>query len=184
MLAWLSTSVYVSKLKESVVDPSGLGSRRTLHLIAHCKCLIDCGFQAALARFLVAQIFVQPRGKVPGLLDAHRMGMRIDVTCRENPTQADLGSIHPVCDAGSSRGGGDVDVPPVPGQEFIQVRCGMISDAAQDIGQPGAGIDVVQLSCCDQRVHGSGALPAAIGRGLIVPWFRSQNLRSDIRSIR
>ena len=162
MLAWLSTSVYVSKLKESVVDPSGLGSRRTLHLIAHCKCLIDCGFQAALARFLVAQIFVQPRGKVPGLLDAHRMGMRIDVTCRENPTQADLGSIHPVCDAGSSRGGGDVDVPPVPGQEFIQVRCGMISDAAQDIGQPGAGIDVVQLSCCDQRVHGSGALPAAI----------------------
>ena len=92
--------------------------------------------------------------------------------------------IHPVCDAGSSRGGGDVDVPPVPGQEFIQVRCGMISDAAQDIGQPGAGIDVVQLSCCDQRVHGSGALPAAIGRGLIVPWFRSQNLRSDIRSIR
>ena len=70
--------------------------------------------------------------------------------------------IHPVCDAGSSRGGGDVDVPPVPGQEFIQVRCGMISDAAQDIGQPGAGIDVVQLSCCDQRVHGGGALPAAI----------------------
>jgi hypothetical protein len=59
----------------------------------------------------------------------------------------------------------------------------MISDAAQDIGQPGAGIDVVQLSCGDERVHGSGALPAAIGKGLIMPWFRLQKSLSGIRSI-
>jgi hypothetical protein len=81
---------------------------------------------------------------------------------RQRLPEGRRGGIHPVSDAGRSRGVGDVDGPPVPGQEFIQVRCGMISDAAQDIGQPGAGIDVVQLSCCDQRVHGSGALPAAI----------------------
>jgi len=34
---------------------------------------------------------------------------------------------------------------PVPGQEFIQARGGVIFGAAKGIGQPSAGIDVVQL---------------------------------------
>jgi|HubBroStandDraft_2_1064218.scaffolds.fasta_scaffold770938_1 hypothetical protein len=47
--------------------------------------------------------------------------------------------------SGATSGGGiDCDGPPVAGQEFIEARCEMISDAAQDIGQPHIGINVVR----------------------------------------
>ena len=39
----------------------------------------------------------------------------------------------------------------------------MLSDPAQDIGQPGLRIDVVQLGGDDERIHCRGALSAAIG---------------------
>ena len=39
----------------------------------------------------------------------------------------------------------------------------MVCDVAQDIGQPGARIDAVELGGDDQRVDSSGALAAAVG---------------------
>jgi len=38
----------------------------------------------------------------------------------------------------------------------------MVGDAGQDIGQPGARVNVVQLGGVDQRVHGRGAVTAAV----------------------
>ncbi len=37
--------------------------------------------------------------------------------------------------------------------------------AAQDIGEPGPGIDVVELGGLDQGVHGCGPVAAGIGAG-------------------
>jgi hypothetical protein len=41
----------------------------------------------------------------------------------------------------------------------------MSGDAAQHIGKPGLGINVVHLSRHDQAIHGRGALTAAVGAG-------------------
>ena len=59
----------------------------------------------------------------------------------------------------------------------------MIGDTIQHIGEPGAGIDIVESRRDDERVHGCGSFTAAIGRGLIVPWFRERKSSSDTRFI-
>ena len=41
----------------------------------------------------------------------------------------------------------------------------MIGDAGEHVGQPGLGIDVVELGGDDQAVEEGGALAAAIGAG-------------------
>ena len=41
----------------------------------------------------------------------------------------------------------------------------MIVDPAQDVGEPGLRIDVVEFGRPDQRVHRGGALATAIGAG-------------------
>lgn len=39
----------------------------------------------------------------------------------------------------------------------------MISDACEDIGEPGLRIDIIELGGLDQRVDDGGTLPAAVG---------------------
>ena len=41
----------------------------------------------------------------------------------------------------------------------------MISDPGEHVGEPGLGIDVVELGRVEQRQHDRGALAAAIGAG-------------------
>lgn len=41
----------------------------------------------------------------------------------------------------------------------------MLGDAAEDVGEPGLGIDIVHLGSDDQAVHGGGTLAAAVGAG-------------------
>ena len=41
----------------------------------------------------------------------------------------------------------------------------MAGDTGEDVGQPGLGIDVVELSGDDEAVHEGGTVAAAIGAG-------------------
>ena len=41
----------------------------------------------------------------------------------------------------------------------------MLGDAGEDVGEPGLGIDVVELGGDDQAVDDGGTLAAAIGAG-------------------
>jgi len=41
----------------------------------------------------------------------------------------------------------------------------VVVDAGEDVGQPGVGIDAIQLTGLDQRVDRSCASPAAVGAG-------------------
>jgi hypothetical protein len=56
--------------------------------------------------------------------------------------------------------GGDATGRPGPGQQFVDAVGGMFSDAGEDVGQPGLGIDVIQLGCDDEPVEDGGALAA------------------------
>jgi hypothetical protein len=64
----------------------------------------------------------------------------------------------------------------------VQPPGGMIGNTRQHVGEPGSRIDIVEPCRGDERIHRRS--PAAIGGGLIMPWFRSQNSPSDIHSIR
>jgi hypothetical protein len=57
-------------------------------------------------------------------------------------------------EAGSSR--------PMPGEQFLQPRGGVITDAREHVGEPGARIDVVQLCRYNQRIHRRRPLPATV----------------------
>jgi hypothetical protein len=46
----------------------------------------------------------------------------------------------------SSRGNIDARLPPVPGQELIELVDGVRGDACQDIGEPSLRVDVVELT--------------------------------------
>lgn len=76
--------------------------------------------------------------------------------------------------------GGDVSAVglPVPRQEVIEAPSGVAGDAGEDIGQPGLGIDVVELGGLDQRVDHRGSLAAAIRAaeqpGLPAKWHAAQ----------
>ena len=54
-------------------------------------------------------------------------------------------SIKPLC--GSRYG---LKLFPIPGQQFMEPTCRMIGDPAQYVGQPGFGINAVEL-CCDDE---------------------------------
>ena len=50
---------------------------------------------------------------------------------------------------------------PVPGQQLGDALHRVIGDAGEDIGEPGAGIDVVEFAGFDQRID--GGRPSATG---------------------
>ena len=54
---------------------------------------------------------------------------------------------------------------PAPGEEFVQPGLRLLGDAGEDVGEPGLGVDVVELRGADQRVHHRRPLAAAIGAG-------------------
>ena len=54
-------------------------------------------------------------------------------------------------------------VVPIPGQQCGQVGDLVIGDPGQHVGEPGLGIDVIELGRLNQRQHDRGALAAAIG---------------------
>ena len=54
---------------------------------------------------------------------------------------------------------------PVPGRQRAQVGDLVIGDASQHVGEPGLGIDIVELGGLDQCQDECGALAAAIGAG-------------------
>ena len=56
----------------------------------------------------------------------------------------------------------NVELAPIPGQQFVQLLNGMVCDASQDIGEPGLRINIVHLGGNDQAVHHRGPLAAAI----------------------
>jgi hypothetical protein len=51
----------------------------------------------------------------------------------------------------------------VPRQQLVEPRVGMIMDACQDVGEPGARIDVVQLGGDDDAVDGGSPFAATVG---------------------
>jgi len=54
---------------------------------------------------------------------------------------------------------------PIPGQQLVEFRGGMIGDAAEHVGEPSLRIDAVQLGGLDQREHRGGPFPAPIRAG-------------------
>ena len=54
---------------------------------------------------------------------------------------------------------------PVPGEEFVQAVLRLLGDAGEDVGEPGLGVDVVELRGADESVHHRRPLAAAIGAG-------------------
>ena len=54
-------------------------------------------------------------------------------------------------------------IPAGRGQQLGDALGGMIGDASEDIGEPGARIDSVELARLDQRVDGCRPHPAGIG---------------------
>jgi hypothetical protein len=47
----------------------------------------------------------------------------------------------------------------------MQARGGVVGDPGQHVGEPGARIGVVEFGRGDERIHGRGALAAAVGPG-------------------
>ena len=52
---------------------------------------------------------------------------------------------------------------PLPGEEFVQPGLRLLGDAGEDVGEPGLGIDAVELGGADEGVHHRRPLAAAIG---------------------
>ena len=50
---------------------------------------------------------------------------------------------------------------PVPGQEFADAAGRVVGDTVDDIGEPGFGIETIELGGCDQGVEDRGAPTAA-----------------------
>jgi hypothetical protein len=51
----------------------------------------------------------------------------------------------------------------VPGEKLVDLMDGMVSDACEDVGEVGVGIDAVHPAGFDDGVHAGGALSAGIG---------------------
>ena len=75
----------------------------------------------------------------------------------------DLRSIMARGDGGS--GGKSARSTPLPGQEFVDPPRRMIGQPSEDIGEPGARIDAVELGGLDQGVDGGGTAAAFVGTG-------------------
>jgi len=56
-------------------------------------------------------------------------------------------------------------------------------NAFKYIGQPRQWLDVVELRGLDQGRDDRPVSSAAVGKGLIIPWFRQRKLSSGIRFI-
>src|SRR6516165_4308114 len=54
---------------------------------------------------------------------------------------------------------------PIPGQQLIKTVDIVIGDPGQHVGEPGLGIDLIELGRVDQHQHDRGALAATIGAG-------------------
>ena len=52
--------------------------------------------------------------------------------------------------------------PPVPGHKGIELAGRVTWETAQNVGEPGLGVDVVEFGGVDQAVDDGGALTAAI----------------------
>ena len=52
---------------------------------------------------------------------------------------------------------------PVPGQQFFDAFGGMIGNAGEDIGEPGAGVDIVEFAGLGERVDRGCTSSAAVG---------------------
>ena len=52
---------------------------------------------------------------------------------------------------------------PMPGEKFVQPGLRHLGDAIEDVGEPGLGVDAVELRGADQGVHHRRPLAAAIG---------------------
>lgn len=61
-------------------------------------------------------------------------------------------------------GGGDLGRP-VPRKQLVDALGGVVLQAPKDVGEPGAGIDVVELTGLDQGVDRGGAAAAGVGAG-------------------
>lgn len=52
---------------------------------------------------------------------------------------------------------------PVPRQKLVDALCGVVRQAAEYVGEPGAGIDVVELAGLDQGVDRRSAAATSVG---------------------
>ena len=70
---------------------------------------------------------------------------------------------------------------PVPGQQCVDLSGRMVGDAADDVGEVGLGVDMVELAGLDDGVENRGAVAAGVGaeEG---PVATSQRQRADGRS--
>jgi hypothetical protein len=73
---------------------------------------------------------------------------------------------------------------PGPGQELGDAVGRMVREPGEDIGEPGVGIDVVELEGLDQRIDGCGALAPFVRRDAMMPGIWAGRLSSPIRFIR
>ncbi len=62
-------------------------------------------------------------------------------------------------------GYGVLCLTPVPGQRIDEAVIRMLADFAEDVGEPGWRIDVVQLGCDDQTVDVGCTLATTVGTG-------------------
>ena len=53
----------------------------------------------------------------------------------------------------------------MPGQELIEAPGGMVGDAREDVGEPGARIDATELACRHEGIDHRCALATTIGAG-------------------
>jgi hypothetical protein len=60
----------------------------------------------------------------------------------------------------------------------------VVGEPGEDVGEPGVGIDVVELAGLDQRVDGRGPLAALVRRDAMMPGIWAGRLSSPIRFIR
>jgi len=60
----------------------------------------------------------------------------------------------------------------------------MVGDAGDDVREPSLGIDVIEASGLDERVHDGGSAAAFIRRDVMMPGVWAVRLSWPIRSIR
>jgi len=51
---------------------------------------------------------------------------------------------------------------PVPGQQLVETPDRVVGDTGKHVGEPGLGVDVVELGGDDQAVDDGGALATAV----------------------
>ena len=91
----------------------------------------------------------------------------------------------PLCGDGSGDAGrGLLARFPGPGHHLRDAMSGMVGQSGEDIGEPGARVDVVEFAGLDQRIDGCGALAPRVRRDAMMPGFWAARLSSPIHFIR